>query len=252
MLDTIETFDTPPQLVQKGFPRSLGKAFKDDKEMSASSDLSREIKDALWHSEYLIVVCSLDTPPSKWVRAEIKLFQHWACGEKILALLVESDPESSYPPELLRWEMVGEGPDATMEFKEPGGASVVEVQAQIEAELKSLVRDRFACRILGCEFAELRGRQEERLRRETTVAYFHTFVRRRGVSEGVGELDEATVARRERSYRLEMRGGRVRRIALVDSHGTLRTMTTAFRCGTSATGPTGASTLLITATGSAW
>lgn len=150
--ETLEIFETPPELVRKGYPRSLGRVFVDDTEMSASVELSTDLKAALWDSQYLIVVCSPETPYSKWVRAEISLFQHLGRADRILSLLVEGDPQRAYPPELLKWRLVGDGPSAAMELIEPNGASVLEVQTRIEAELKALARDRFASALLVATF----------------------------------------------------------------------------------------------------
>ncbi|MEO1001023.1 MAG: toll/interleukin-1 receptor domain-containing protein, partial [Pseudomonadota bacterium] len=199
--EALETFETPPALVSEGYPKVLGDVFVDDTEMAAASELTKELRTALWSSRFLIVVCSPGTPHSPWVRAEITHFQHWGREDRILALLVEGNPDEAYPPELRRMRMVGEGPDATMEVMEPAGASVTEVQDKIEEELKALARDRFAAAILGCDFARLRDRQEERLRKATSTRYFHALVRRRGAPEGVGEVTAEAARRRYRTYR---------------------------------------------------
>jgi hypothetical protein len=47
--------------VRRGVPPRIGELFRDDKEMAAKADLAGYIKQALWESENLIVVCSSAT-----------------------------------------------------------------------------------------------------------------------------------------------------------------------------------------------
>src|SRR5262245_26878854 len=100
LIDTLGAFDTPPDLVRLGVPPRIGELFRDDKEMGTQPDLARYIKEALWASEHLIVICSAATSTSDWVRAEIALFKHWGRGDRIHALLIENDPKLALPSEL--------------------------------------------------------------------------------------------------------------------------------------------------------
>ena len=58
--------------MHNGAPQRIGQLFRDDDETPASGDLSHQIEDALRASQFLIVVCSRDTPQSKGVRHEIE------------------------------------------------------------------------------------------------------------------------------------------------------------------------------------
>ncbi len=69
LIEKLETFRTPKTLVRAGAPLQIGHLFRDDDEIPASSDLSHQIEDALKASQFLIVVCSRDTPKSQWVGA---------------------------------------------------------------------------------------------------------------------------------------------------------------------------------------
>ena len=60
----LETYRTPKTLQREAFPDRIGHLFRDEDKIPASSDLSDQIKDALKRSDYLIVVCSPDTPGS--------------------------------------------------------------------------------------------------------------------------------------------------------------------------------------------
>lgn len=92
----LETYRTPKPLQSEAFPDRLGHLFRDEDEIPASSDLSDQIKDALARSDHLIVVCSADTPGSRWVRREIELFQEMGKGDRIIPLLIAGEPESSF------------------------------------------------------------------------------------------------------------------------------------------------------------
>jgi len=72
----LETYRVPRNLVrERGFPNRLPRAFRDEEELPASADLSREIERALDGSRFLIVVCSPRTPSSVWVNAEVEHFR---------------------------------------------------------------------------------------------------------------------------------------------------------------------------------
>ena len=222
LVASLSDFETPKALKLRGTPEKVGPLFRDDNEIAASSDLSGELKAALWDSSYLIVVCSPETPKSNWVRAEIALFQHWGRADHVLALLIEGGPEDSYPELLRQYRMVGEGRETVMELIVPAGADVTPRQNKTEQELKELARNRILSTLLGCSFAQLRESLEEERRSETVIEYFHDVVRRRGIPEGLGELTAQQVSHREYSYQFEIRAGRVQRVRRVDSHGILR------------------------------
>ncbi len=97
----LETYRVPAKLVrEKSLPRRLRRVFRDEEELAASSDLSREIDEALTQSRYLIVVCSPRTPGSEWVNAEVVRFRQLNRDDRILALLVEGEPRDSFPRSL--------------------------------------------------------------------------------------------------------------------------------------------------------
>src|ERR1700742_92742 len=75
LIEKLETYRTPRSLVRAGAPSHIGHLFRDDDEIPASSDLGDEIHEALRQSQFLIVVCSPDTPGSSWVRREIEFFR---------------------------------------------------------------------------------------------------------------------------------------------------------------------------------
>ena len=66
----IERYRIPKDL-RKGGSDRLGLVFRDQDELPIADNLTRNIQVALDHSEFLIVVCSKDTPESIWVQREI-------------------------------------------------------------------------------------------------------------------------------------------------------------------------------------
>jgi hypothetical protein len=79
----------------------VGRVFRDEEELAASPHLSREIREALDRSEWLIVVCSPRTPASRWIAAEVEHFRARGRGDRIRSLLVEGEPGESFPVPLL-------------------------------------------------------------------------------------------------------------------------------------------------------
>lgn len=86
--------------------RYLRPVFRDRAELSGSSNLGPAITEALTRSDYLIVLCSPNAARSKWVEQEILTFQDQGKADKILALIIEGEPNSSsqdqecFPPAL--------------------------------------------------------------------------------------------------------------------------------------------------------
>ena len=88
LLESLETWKVPKELVKKGFPERIGRVFRDEEELSSSSNLTKSIEKALIQSKYLVVICSKETPKSKWVEAEIKIFKGCFYFNKIIILKV--------------------------------------------------------------------------------------------------------------------------------------------------------------------
>lgn len=93
--------------------RRLGRFFRDDDEMGASTDLGGSLREALENSENLIVICSPHAARSKWVNAEVLCFKSLGRGGRIFAVIVDGIPNSDDPaancfPPALRFEVAGE------------------------------------------------------------------------------------------------------------------------------------------------
>lgn len=154
VLQAIETYRVPKDLVQQGFPARLGKCFRDEDEIPASNNLTAQILQALKTSEYLIVICSKHTPESQWVAREIELFREMGKGDKILALLVDGKPGESFP-KALRFDTAG------TEI-EPLAADVRTRADLNDKQLKELARLRLSGALLGCKYDDLKQRDKAR------------------------------------------------------------------------------------------
>lgn len=92
----IERYRIPRDL-RKNDEKHLGLVFRDRDELPLSSNLKQDIYDALDHSEYLIVICTPDTPKSLWVRQEIEYFIRVHGRERVLTVLAAGTPGESIP-----------------------------------------------------------------------------------------------------------------------------------------------------------
>jgi len=162
----LETYRVPRRLaLARGFPRRLGRVFRDEEELPASADLSREIERALKQSRFLIVVCSARTPASDWVNAEVVRFRQMGRHDQILALLIEGEPAESFPQALreIRQTVVDEEGLSREEIEkvEPLADDVRRLRNESERALKRKAKLRMLACILGCHFDDLRRREHQ-------------------------------------------------------------------------------------------
>ena len=94
----IERYHVPKGIGKE--QKRLGIAFRDQEELPVSGDLGQDIYNALDHSEFLIVVCSPRTPESMWVTREIEYFLSHHDYRHVLTVLVEGEPDDSFPHNL--------------------------------------------------------------------------------------------------------------------------------------------------------
>ncbi|MGB0852928.1 MAG: toll/interleukin-1 receptor domain-containing protein [Pikeienuella sp.] len=118
----IEAWRTPARLV--GIPSRDGKVparlfpvFRDREELPTSSDLGGVIHAALMHSRYLLVLCSPRAAQSQWVNQEILQFKQIHGEGKIIAAILEGEPDICFP-DALKYR-IGEDGTLTDERAEP-------------------------------------------------------------------------------------------------------------------------------------
>ena len=148
----------------------IERVFRDKEELPLVTNLADPITEALEHSEYLIVICSPRLPESMWCRKEIETFIEMHDREHVLAVLVEGEPDISFPEELLYREAEETQPDGSVIKKripvEPlaadvRGADRREMKKKIKSEMLRLVAPMF-----NCNYDELKQRHKEQRMRK--------------------------------------------------------------------------------------
>lgn len=176
LVNAIETFKVPKALQMQGYPAKLGRVFRDRDELPSDGSLNEQIEAALQESRVLIVVCSPETPASRWVSREIEIFKELGRAEKILPVLISGDPSISFPPVLTTTELVSFdntkhiNPSQTFE---PIGADFRPLPGHRRRDVYAFELLRIIAVILGCSFDDLRQRDLER-NRNRRIRYFAT------------------------------------------------------------------------------
>ena len=241
IMEALETYRTPKPFVAEAFPSRIGRLFRDEDEIPSSHDLSDEIRSALSRSDNLIVICSPDTPASRWVRREIQFFQEMGKGDRILPLLIAGEPDEFLPEELRRRRVVTLRPDGgeevSFEEVEPVAADVRARKDEPKSTTERRALLRLAASLLGCRYDDLARRDEERRKQErrryfavasiaSLVAagaaswwwdanlrvhnqYCAAYGERWAVPFCIGEVSETQKKTRAATYRLHVQGGRV-------------------------------------------
>ncbi|MDP3386342.1 MAG: TIR domain-containing protein [Eubacteriales bacterium] len=151
----LETYKTPSHLIKQGKKSGLSRVFRDKEELPTSSDLNSDIEDALQQSRFLIVICSPRTPKSKWVNSEISRFKELHGSGRILAILIEGEPDESFPQELF-------GMSKENKVTEPLAADIRAENTHRSLKKLKTEKLRILAPILGCKYDELRQRHRER------------------------------------------------------------------------------------------
>jgi WD40 repeat protein len=100
----LEGYEIPADLVgtknSKGdlIPASLYPVFRDEEELPADADLTRNIRQALENSALLVVLCSPRAVESRFVADEIRYFKELGKTDRILALMIDGEPNASDDP----------------------------------------------------------------------------------------------------------------------------------------------------------
>ena len=103
--ETVENYEIPGDLIgkvnQRGevVPSTLYPVFRDEEELPADADLSVNIRRALENSNLLVVLCSPRAVQSRFVADEIRYFKEIGKSNRILALMIDGEPNASDDPE---------------------------------------------------------------------------------------------------------------------------------------------------------
>ena len=175
---SIENYRVPRRLVGRpsrdgSVPRRLFPVFRDREELPTSANLGANIEEALRASRYLIVICSPNGAASRWVNEEIRAFKAMGREDRVLAIIVDGEPNASDKPNsgvpecfprAIRYR-IGDDGALTLERTEPIAADVrPDRDGRHHARLKILAG------LLGVGFDELRQRDRARHRRRILLA----------------------------------------------------------------------------------
>jgi outer membrane protein assembly factor BamB len=156
----LETYRVPRAIAKKCGMKRISRVFRDRDELPTSSDLSLSITDALDNSDFLVLICSPRTLESQWVLREVEYFGDLRGKDRIITLLIDGEPEESFPPEISRRVIDGE-----TVLVEPLAA---DIRAETRDKSVKLLKDeklRVIAPILGCAYDDLKQRHRERRRK---------------------------------------------------------------------------------------
>ena len=160
----LETFRIPKSVRKKTGKKRIERVFRDQEELPIGSDLNENILNALTESEFLIVVCSPNTPKSEWVAKEIETFIRLHDRDHVLAILIDGEPEESFPKLLVTDE---EGNNVEPLAADIRGVSSRERDKKFKTELLRLVAP-----LIGCTYDDIRQRHKERIiKRNLTIGF---------------------------------------------------------------------------------
>jgi hypothetical protein len=100
----LETYEVPADLVgtknERGdfIPERIFPVFRDEEELPADAELSKPIEAALRRSRFLVVLCSPQAVQSRFVADEILRFKQLGKQDRILAAIIEGEPNASDDP----------------------------------------------------------------------------------------------------------------------------------------------------------
>jgi WD40 repeat protein len=163
---SLENFRIPSAIRKISGLKKVGRCFRDQDELPTSSDLAQDITDALENSNWLIVVCTPDTPKSKWCMAEIDTFIRLHGRSRVLAVLADGEPDQSFP-ESLRFETL---PDGSRVEREPLAADLRSDGLPGMKKKLRIEKLRLLAPILGVGFDDLRRRARERVMKTALVS----------------------------------------------------------------------------------
>ena len=149
--------------------------FLDRAELPTSKSLDQSLKDALYNSDYLIVILSEKYKESIWCMEEIRVFKeiHGGRVDRILPVLVQGEPADALPKEICFEEYTETAPDGTKQVirkeLEPlccdvRGNSRKEIDRKLKVEFL-----RLAAPMLGCGFDDLYQRHRRREKQRQAI-----------------------------------------------------------------------------------
>lgn len=183
----LETYRAPPRLSSKGgasIAGGLRPIFRDRDELSAAADLGETIRDALNHSDALIVLCSPMAAQSRWVDQELAYFLKDRGPGAVICVITPSTPAAAQLPQIM--------PPALLAAL-PEGVEPLAVDLRPDADGKRLARLKIAARLLDVSLDQLV--QRDARRRLRVMAAFTGLAA--VVTLGMGAMTIATLKSRQ-------------------------------------------------------
>jgi WD40 repeat protein len=173
----LETYQVPKRLVGRDTrdgetPSRLFPVFRDRDELPGSSELGQNLAQALAQSRYLIVICSPAAARSRWVNEEIRQFKAMGGENRVLALIIDGEPNAADKPDSGLLECF---PEALKHRVDTNGLLSAERVEPIAADIRkgrenrSTAMLRLLAGLLAVPFDELRQRDRERQRRSMVM-----------------------------------------------------------------------------------
>ena len=177
----LETYKVPKPLAGvasgagEALPRRIFPIFRDREELPTSADLGSMIAQALEQSRCLIVICSPRAASSHWVNQEILDFKRLGGAERILALIVDGEPnaadgkpgfsvEAECFPEALRYAL---GADGKLDRNRPTEPIAADARPGMDGRINAKLK--LVAGILGINYDDLKRRDERRRRRQQRI-----------------------------------------------------------------------------------
>lgn len=183
----LETYRPPRSLRRAADGASAGALrpiFRDREELSAASNLSAVIRDALDRSDTLIVLCSPFSAASHWVDQEIAYFLKREDVSRVLCLITPGAPQHASLDAVL--------PPA-LQAALPEGVEPLAVDLRPEGDGRRLARLKIASRLLNVSLDQLVQRDARR-RLQVMTAFTAAAV---VVSVGMGAMTVVTLKSRQ-------------------------------------------------------
>lgn len=175
----LERLKIPRSVKKSSGKKRITRVFRDQEELTVSASLSDEILLALDESEYLIVICSLRTQESEWVRNEVEYFIAKHGREKVLPVLIEGEPMQSFPrPLLFEEKRVIDVNGQEFVYEQIAEPFAADFRAATDKQRERIIRAeilRLAAPLLGCRYDDLKQRHRERRNRSVAIVLLALF-----------------------------------------------------------------------------
>lgn len=151
----LESFKLPKSVLKKhpDLPKKINRVFRDQEELPLAADLAQPITNALRNSDNLIVICTPKLKESKWCLKEIETFINFHGRDHIFTVLVEGEPEESFPDILLHDENGNDVEPLAADFR---GADHKEIKKKVDKEVLRLIAPMY-----GLNYDDLKQRHRE-------------------------------------------------------------------------------------------